>query len=51
MVKDTSSMASCGEVIVEVPLTSLKLIGPVSHTSLELVPAPFSCSPPSPRLE
>jgi len=30
---------------------SPKLIDLVAYTSLELVPANFSCAPPSPRLE
>ena len=41
MFEEAHLMDSCEEVIVEVSLTSLELIGPLSHTSLELVPPPF----------
>ena len=37
--------------IVEVSPTSLELIDYVTHTSLELVPTRFICSPPSPFLK
>ena len=42
---------SCEEVVIEVPYLGPKLIDLVSYTSLKLVPAHSSCSPPSPPLE
>ena len=51
MLKESPLKDSCEGVIVEVPLTSLKLTSPISHTSLESVPIPFTCSPPSSSLE
>ena len=47
MFEETDLRELCKEVIVEGLPTRLKLIGPVSHASLELVPSPFTCSPSS----
>ena len=48
---ETHLRESCKEIIVEVSPTSLKFSSPIPHTLLELIPAPFTCSPPSPSLE
>jgi len=42
---------SCEEVVIGVSSLSLELIDPITHTSLKLVPARLSCSPPSPSRE
>jgi len=51
MFQETHLRKSREEVIVEVSQTSVELIAPISHTSLELFHAPFTCPPTSPFLE